>query len=197
MDRGELSELHYITPIANLGSIMTNGIVSNRRAKALGGISIAMPEVQARRSVKRVPRGLPLHDYVNLYINCRNPMLSSRRHEHERICVLGIGPEVIDLPGVVVTDQNAASDWVRFVPAPGGLSIVDKDVTFAKYWTHPEDQKAEWRHKSAMCAEVLVPHGIAPSYILGAYVSGDVARDRIEALHLGIEVHTNAWMFFR
>jgi hypothetical protein len=197
MDRGELSELHYITPIANLGSIMTNGIVSNRRAKPLGGISIAMPEVQARRAGKRVPSGLPLHDYVNLYINCRNPMLSSRRHEHERICVLAIVPEVIDLPGVVVTDQNAASDWVRFAAAPGGLSIVDKDVTFAEYWTHPEDQRAEWRHKSAMCAEVLVPHRVAPNYILGAYVSGDMARDRIEALRLGIETHANARMFFR
>jgi hypothetical protein len=87
MDRGELSELHYITPIVNLRSIMENGIVSNRCAKVLGGISIAMLKVLDLRATKRVPGGLFLHDYVNLYINCRNPMLSKRRNQHESICV--------------------------------------------------------------------------------------------------------------
>ena len=77
MDRGELNELHYITPIANLRSIMKNGIVSNRRAKALSGISIALQQVQdLRREASVFPGGLPLHNYVNLYINCRNPMMS-------------------------------------------------------------------------------------------------------------------------
>jgi hypothetical protein len=102
MDRGELIELHYITPnitpIANLESIMKHGIVSNRRAKALTGISIAMQKVQDLREAKRVPGGFSLHDYVDSYINCRNPMMWTRRSQHESICVLAVCPEVIDLP---------------------------------------------------------------------------------------------------
>jgi hypothetical protein len=43
----------------------------------------------------------------------------------------------------------------------------------------------------------LIPHGVAPNYILGVYVSGDVARNRIEGLHLGIKVHTSPRLFFR
>jgi hypothetical protein len=57
------------------------------------------------------------------------------------------------------------------------MDIVDEDYTFADYWTHLDDQIEEWRHKSRMCAEILVPDVVPPQYIAGAYaVSEAFAR---------------------
>ncbi len=182
MKREDLTELDYITPIANLASILRHGILSHNGARGLGPhCTIAKPEVQNLRARIKVPQGLPLHDYVNLYICARNPMLFLRKAQHATLSVLRIGTAVLDLAGVVITDQNAASDYVRFVPSPDGLSIVDRDLTFAEYWTH-EDQIEFWRHKSIKCAEVLVPDCVTPRYILGAYVSCPEAQSLVEAM---------------
>ena len=46
-------------------------------------------------------------------------------------------------------------------------NVIDKDVLFAEYWTHPQDPIIEMEHKSIKCAEVLVPDMIDASSILG------------------------------
>jgi hypothetical protein len=197
MERSELRELHYITRIENLSSIIKNGIVCNRKSQRLGAVSIALAEVQEKRSGKRVPEGLMLHEYVNLYVNARNPMLSCRRGMYGKICVLRVDCGVLDLAGVVITDRNAASKYARFAAAPGGLSIIDSERTFAEWWTHEDDQIAEWRHKSAMCAEVLVPERVAPAHINGAYVAGQEAEQMITGLRLAIDTTINGRLFFK
>jgi len=75
MRREELEELHYISPIVNVSSILTHGILSHRRASKLPHQSVAMPEIQDRRRKVQVPKARPLHEYVNLYICARNPMM--------------------------------------------------------------------------------------------------------------------------
>jgi len=167
--------------MVNLPSIARHGLVCNKQSKAVGAVSIALEGVQDRRRAKRVPGGGILHEYVNLYVNARNPMLFRRVNIHRTICVLSVCPEVLDLPGVVVTDRNAASNYVRFASGSGGLSIVNGALTFAQSWKHPQDMIEEWRHKSAMCAEVLVPARVPSGFIRGAYVSGNVARQNFEA----------------
>ena len=97
MNRSDVGELHYIVPIANVASIMTHGILSNRCAGRLQHESIAMQEVQGRRVDKRIPGGRSLHDYVNLYFDAHNPMLSKRRSQNQQICVLQVNVEVLDL----------------------------------------------------------------------------------------------------
>ncbi len=171
MERHQLSHLSYLTPIANVPSIMQRGILCHNKAKRLNPHSIAAEEIQDRRRGKRVPQGRLLHDYANLYINPRNPMMYRRKGLHAQICVLQVDPSVIDLADVVVSDQNAASDWARFAAAPGGLDIVDYERTSANEWTAHEDRRDIWRHKAQMCAEVLVPSRVAPTLIVGAYVS--------------------------
>jgi ssDNA thymidine ADP-ribosyltransferase DarT-like protein len=196
MQRDDLQELHYIAPMQNLLSIMNLGLLSNRRSKAVDAISIALESVQDRRAVKRVPGGRPLHEYVNLYINAQNPMLFRRINMHGTICVLSVSPAVLDLPGVVVTDQNAASNYVRFAGGANGLAIVDGALTFAEFWTHPEDAIQEWRHKSAMCAEVLVPDVVPPRFVTGAYVSGPAAARNFGAIGLALGSCINRALFF-
>ena len=196
MTRHELDELGYIVPIATVPSILRSGILSHRRATRIPHESIADQNVQGLRAKVVVPNGRALHEYANLYICPRNPMLFKRRDCHERICVLRVSPDVLDLPDVVVTNSNAGSKWVRFSPAPGGFSIVDRERTFAQWWTHPEDQKEEWRHTSQKCAEVLVPDVVPATYITGAYASCDGSRQRLAGLAPSLPVTVNRDLFF-
>ena len=71
VDVSDVKELHYITPIENLPSILKYGILSHRRVEKLDHKSVAMADVQARRAAVRIPGGRPLHEYANLYFNAR------------------------------------------------------------------------------------------------------------------------------
>ena len=166
MNRTDLQELHYITTIRNVPSIMSVGILSHKRVKKINHNSVAMEVIQERREKKIVPGGRPLQEYVNLYIHARNPMLYVLQSRHIDLCILRVSTEILDLPGVIITDSNASSDYARFAPAQKGLSMVDKDLTFAEFWTHPDPFEA-MRRKSAKCAEVLVPDRIDPGLNYG------------------------------
>ena len=196
MERNDLQELHYIAPISNVPSIMQHGILSHVRAGQLKHCSVAMQEIQDRRARVRVPGGRRLHEYVNLYLCGRNPMLYKRLDQREQICVLAVSTDVLDLSGVVITDQNAASKYARFAKAPGGLGIVDRGMVFAEWWKHPEDQRIEWRHTSVKCAEVLVPDRVASRFIRGAHVSCEKAKANFEALKTGLMVRIDRHLFF-
>jgi len=197
MKREDLGELHYITPIANLDSILKHGILSHNQAKRISHMSVAMQEIQDRRKNIVIPAGKPLHDYVNLYICARNPMLYKRRLHHAGICVLRISTEVLDIPATVITDQNASSKYVRFGSAPEGLRIVNQSMVFADDWTNPYDQIAEWRHKCIKCAEVLVPDHISQTYILGAYVSCSDSSKKIQVIAPQFSVTIDSHLFFK
>ena len=124
-------------------------------------------------------------------------MIYRRQSQHLLLCVLRVSTDVLDLPGVIVSDQNAASEYVRFAPAPKGLRNVDKDLVFAESWVHPHDQIAHWRHKSTKCAEVLVPDVIAPGYIEGAYVSGTKGEKPLQAVAQALLITIDRNVFFQ
>lgn len=91
-------ELHYITAIANVPSILQHGILSHSLADQLAHHSVAMPEIQERRRDKRIPGARLLHEYANLYFDAHNPMLSRCRGRNNEICVLQINPIVPGCP---------------------------------------------------------------------------------------------------
>ena len=195
MERLELMELHYVTPICNIPSILQHGILSRVRASRLQHRSVAMQIIQDRRTRVRVPGGRPLHEYANLYICGRNPMLFKRLDQRETICVLSVSTDVLDLPGVIITDSNASSDYVRFAAAPEGLRIVNHDHTFAEYWTD-QDIIQQWRKKAAKCAEVLVPGRVEPRFVRGVYVCSDEVGADVSALNTGLKVAVDRHLFF-
>lgn len=188
MERNDLVEFHYITDISNLRSILELGLLSNTLAAKFPHHSVAAVDVQKRRSTKIVPGGMPLHNYVNLYFHARNPMLSLKRSIHTSLCVLRISPAILDLPNVIITSQNASSDYVRFFPSPAGLAYLSKNMVFAESWLH-ENQIEEWQHKSIKCAEVLVPNRIDSVYIIGGYVSNQQTLDDIQHLLIDAGLH--------
>lgn len=195
MRREDLRELHYITPIGNVPSILSRGILSHRLAAKVRHESVAMQNIQDRRAKVRLPTGRPLHDFANLYICARNPMLYLRRAHHDSLCVLQVSPDVLDVEKVVVADRNASSDYCRFDAAPSGLAGIDEQSVFAEYWTDPNPIQAHI-NKSVKCAEVLVPDRVPTHLVRGAYVSGDVAKQRLAALAPNFTITVDAHLFF-
>src|SRR5947209_6215878 len=99
-----VTELHCIMPIVNIGSVMKHGILSYERAAKLEHRSVALQPVQDRRDQKRVPGGLKLHQYANLYFHARNPMLFKRQNEAQNLCILQVSTAILDADGTVITD---------------------------------------------------------------------------------------------
>ena len=121
MERVDVNELHYITPIANVPSIMERGILSHELSKMLSHESLAMEVIQDKRKNKQIPGARKLHQYANLYFDAHNPMLSKRRNQNNQICILRVNTSVLDLPDVIISDRNVASDWARFNSVIDGL----------------------------------------------------------------------------
>lgn len=197
MKREEIKELYYITPLENLPSIIEKGILSHKRAKRIAHKSVALDVIQDRRKNKVVPGARPLHDYVNLYFDARNPMLYLRRDKHAEICILRVDSSVMEFPGVVIADRNASSGYARFYAYPEGLRFIDREVVYAEYWTHPDDPVLEMEHKSKKCAEVLIPDIVRPKYILGGCVSCLEAHNICHMTMAAISVTINAHLFFK
>lgn len=193
----EIIELHYIVPMKNVSSILEHGILSHNRAADLIHDDISMHVIQDRRAKKRVPGGLLLHDYVNLYFNGRNKMMAKRRPEHDRICVLRVSPAVLNVPGAVISDQNASSDWALFLPSPAGLQKLHSEEVSVRSWKFPNDQIREWRLGSLVCAELLIPHVVDSKLIIGAYVLDGAALARFTNLRMSLECAINSDIFLR
>ena len=174
----ELKELHYITPLVNVKSIVQRGIFSNQKAEKIVHESVAMEEIQERRKSVVVPGGRPLHQYVNLYFHARNPMMYKRKDLHNELAILRVRKDILRLSQIVITDGNASSGYVRFYPASEGLRIINKDLVFARVWHH-DDPIEKFRHASIKCAEVLVPDIVPIDFMLGAYVSCEESGARL------------------
>jgi len=196
MNRADVTELHYITAIANVPSMLRHGILSHTLADQLAHDSVAMPEIQERRRNKQIPGAGFLHEYANLYFDAHNPMLSKCRGRNNEICVLQIDPGVLDVPGVIIANRNAASNWTSFWPVTDGLGVISRERVFARYWLHPDDPYEEMSHKSEKCAEVLVPDRVDGQFITGAYVSNQAALLEFQRLNSQLLVSIRGDMFF-
>jgi len=196
----ELEELHYITPLVNVKSIIQKGIFSHQKAEKIVHESVAMDEIQERRKKVVVPGGRPLHQYVNLYFHARNPMMYKRKDLHSELSILRVRKDILRLSQVVITDGNASSAYVRFYPASDGLKVINKDRVFARVWHH-DDPIEKFRHASIKCAEVLVPDKIPTDFILGAYVSCEESKiklyDIIKEIEPDFLITVNQDLFFQ
>jgi hypothetical protein len=197
MKIGDVKELHYITGITNVPSILSLGILCFNKTQRIKHESVADMDIQEIRAKKTVAAGLPLHDYENLYISARNSMLFRLKYLHFSLCVLRIENDVLNLPEVIISDGNAAAESTRFSESPGGLRRLNSQMVFAERWNE-EGDSSETRDikETAMQAEVLVPGQIDPSWIFGAYVSGQRGLRGIETSGIKIPVEIDSHLFF-
>jgi hypothetical protein len=187
----EIFEFHNIMPIANITSVLKDGILSHDEAEQIYHISIAMQEVQDRRN-KEVPGGLRLHQYANLYFHARNPMLFKRQRED--ICVLRIYKSICNFSGVVFTDRNAASDWVSFLSI-NEITTLNFPAIYAKYWNDENPSVKAWA-VSTKQAEILIPNRVPVEYIIGAYVKNENDRNILQESCSDLHIEVNKEMFF-
>ena len=133
MRRSDVKELHFITHVANVVSICKKGILCHSKAKKLNPRSIAEPGIQERREKVIVPgANKKLHEFANLYFNARNPMMFKRKGMHKSLCILSISHEILDQPGIIITDMNASRQFVKFLEMPFGLSQLEKDLIYTQ-----------------------------------------------------------------
>jgi hypothetical protein len=190
-----VTEFQCIMPLENIPSVLKLGILSNERAAKVEHYSVALEVVQERRDLKHIPGGLKLHQYASLYFHARNPMLYRRKEEAANFCVLRVSTEVVHIDGVVITDRNASSDWVRFLH-PKQAAVLDYDAIFTMDWRHP-NQFEYFARKSKKCAEILVPHCVEPRFLTGAYAVDEAAAGNLQSQGFGLPITINPEMFFR
>lgn len=197
MERSRLREIYFITDIRNLSSIVELGLLCHKVAESRGAASIANKDVQARRALKIV-NGLPLHAYVCLYLNARNAMLFEVTHRRSppRVVVLRISPEVLDIPGTMVSDRNAASSRATFWPAQEGIGRLDEHLVMASRWNASDPLDKQLRKEIAQ-AEVLVPIAVSPGLILGVVAPADPEAEAAAAIATHLPIAVNADMFFK
>jgi hypothetical protein len=125
-------------------------------------------------------------------------MMYFLKDRHRELCVLAVSPDILDIPGTIISGQNASRGYTLFKAAPDGLAMIDKDRVFAKSWKHG-DAIEEYEHKGIMCAEILVPDEVDPCHIMRAYVSSTESQGDLEQV-LGtppkLEIVPKSQLFF-
>ena len=203
MERADIAELHYITHVDNVPSIMRRGILSRYRVGRMlntHAASIADPDILDRRASRFIPYGhqkKSLDRYANLFFNARNAMLyrrindydSDRRVAPESLAILRVDTSVLNLPGVVITEINAAADVApRWYTVEEGLVRLDRSDMFATYW-------ADHNHKQRMMAEVLVPNQVPKDYLVGTYLVSKAAVHSVSWPDR-LPITVNPYLFF-
>ena len=159
-----------MTSVDNLISIIENGLLSHNRAHREGYVTrdISLQEVNDRRRFKSV-YGRPLHGYVPLYFNPRNPMLAYRRAMQDSIAILYLDKSLLFQDETVFTDGNAANNATAFYSDLQDLDKLDwQCINFpGNNWTRFEGsrQVTFLENRRKRCAEVLIPEISPPQHV--------------------------------
>ena len=172
----------------NLDSILTAGaIFSKTRMGTKPFVSIAYESVQELRSkVTVTTSGRPLHDYVPLYFGNRTPMIAALEAQNEDILFLRFSLNILELPGVVVADGNAATAGTTFHEYTdlNSLERLDSEAILSVRYANNDEKK---RRKQA---ELLVPDQIDVRHVLDIVCYSETARAAILSV---LKVHGKTW----
>ncbi len=174
-----IKSLYYITHVDNIPSILKRGILSHKRVEeqAVPFTPIYDATIVSNRRERVTPNGKSLWEFANLYFQPRNPMLYRVINEtiKELIAIVGVKPQVLNLPGTFVTNGNAAHSLSNVLNTQEGLQVVIEmwDVVKNDWW------KEEDGSKRKIMAECLVPDVIPPEFIHSIYVTSQAAKEKI------------------
>jgi hypothetical protein len=167
--RFNVDYLYHMVNTSNLESILQHGLLCHNLAhkRKLVRADISMPEVQELRAERTIKfddaRVIGLHDYVNFYLQPRNPMLYKRKAQQNAIVILAFDPMLLSREYSLVTDGNAANRPTQFYIGLEGLAEVRWDILRAPYWTNYEDGGL------IRCAEGLVLEQVESGYLRAVY----------------------------
>lgn len=182
---------YHMTHKDNVAGIMRHGILSHSAVRErcdIIPVDISDPAVQRHRSLWETEYYRPIHDYVPLYINPRNPMLYRRRELQQQIVILQISPSILRDNQHVFCDGNAASHDTRFSVDPEIVSSA-LDALNADYWNNVPDGKRR------RCAEVLIYPRVSPEHIVAAICNNVALADEMAGV-AKLKIEVNPSMFF-
>jgi hypothetical protein len=176
----DIKGLYYITHVENLPSILSHGILSHRYVEDHNVVYKAIydAEIVGNRKLKTTPDGKSLWEFANVYFQPRNPMLFRVVHEKSPndIAVLGLYPSVLDIPGIYITNGNAANNATEFFDYEGGMKAV------AQIWDTINSEWWNTESKRKIMAECLVPQLIPPNLVHSVYVASHKVAERVKTL---------------
>lgn len=187
--KNNVSSLWHMTHKDNIESIISNGILSNRLAyEIFNPKDISDQEVQRWRD--RIDPFLqkPIHDYVPLYINIKNPMLFKRKSIQDEICLIEVSLSVLMEHEFIYTDGNAAARDTLFYENIEFLDNLPWDVLSAKYWNDFPDGKRK------RCSEVLIYPKVEPKFFKKIYCKSIHTLQELESKNISASL--NQKLFF-
>ena len=115
-----------------------------------------------------------LWSYANLYFQPRNPMMYSVVHEKgaKDLAVVSVAKEILQTPGVFITDGNAANAPTQFYFPSNGLKMLRQqwEIVQNEWWNNLDGSKRK------IMAECLVPNSVGPELINSVYVADEETR---------------------
>lgn len=177
-----IKSLYYITHVDNLLSILERGILSHARIESMGVpfTPIYDSGIISKRKEKLTPEQRSLWEYANLYFQPRNPMMYRVVHEKSKqdIAVIGVVPGVLNEPGTLITDGNAANHPTLFYLAAEGIKILQQQWKIIQndWWNDVDGSKRK------IMAESLIPEQVKPEYVHSIFVADHTVQKRVEKM---------------
>jgi|TARA_Y100000031_G_scaffold144934_1_gene176974 hypothetical protein len=159
-----VTEAFYLTPLDNLDSILTNGLLPQTEVNRRGLVHSDISEhtVQVRRDQRDLRSdGISshgLHDFVPLYFARRTPMSSRRRDHNSDLCILVINVAKVCLAAdeLLFSNGNAGAHNSEIFSNPAELEEnLPLQVIKASYW--PEFPDGRLRRQAELLVHPTVP----------------------------------------
>ena len=172
--------LFHMTHIKNLENILKHGILSKNSIEKDGFeyTNIADSAVNDIRSQKRDPyNNRPIHDYVPLYFNPRNPMLYRKYCENIQndILILGIDRKLLLNNTTLFTDGNVASRRTIYYDNLRWLGHLNwYCIRRAKRWNNIRDGKR------IICSEALIHPKIDVNSIVAIFTNNSLTKELVD-----------------
>ena len=147
----KITALYHFTSIENLPGIAQLSGLCSKKSLDDNGITAA---VAGGNALSQVLDGVHGNlDFVNIYFTPYTPMAYWKKRDRH-LCWFVLKPSVADMPGVEITDCNAASNGHQQVAGVAGLELLD----FSILRSVPQPSSATW--KKRVQAELLVPNKV-------------------------------------
>jgi len=180
MKKTDIKNFFYITHIANLHSILKEGILSHTliEEKKIKIQKVYNKKIVEKRRQIKTPDNNNLWYFANLYFQARNPMLYKVTQEKNKndIIVLCVNKKVLDYQGTFVSTGNAASHLSEILPANTGYEKISK-ADIERVWWKEEDGS-----KRTIMAECLVPQQVKAEYIHTIYTASRETTEKVKKL---------------
>jgi ssDNA thymidine ADP-ribosyltransferase, DarT len=158
------NHFYHFTDKSNLPMIKEHGLLSTSELKARDLFGKVVTGGDANSLDSDYKNGTD--KFVCLCFTDSHPMsyVAAQRERKLNPSYLRIDPEVIKLPGVMITTAASNQTGVKRMEASVGLDELDLPVIYT--WTNWRDSKVMERLKLARKYEILVPTSLATNYIV-------------------------------